>query len=707
MVRFNRRSHRGAFAFASAMALVLACACFATMAHAITMYDYAIQVFDGLGNPVVYGAHAYVYVESTLVQMQVYDLAGSPLDQPLDQGADGLFRFQVAQGHFDFSPYGPGVLGGFKIPFTAFDPDSVPYLTFGPLGTAPAAPDTGTTYYSESAGGLRTWDGGAWVGASGGGGIADLVEDATPQLGGDLDVNDHGITNASGNVVVTAPASGSVVITAADPGAVVLTGDAVVTDSLLVGGDLTMSAGDITMSASATVDGRDVSADGAVIDALGSAAQADSGVAIGSLVALRNVGGSAALPAVDGSLLTNLPGGGGASVENDAYGVGWDGDTSNAPSQNAVFDKMLAVNDSLITAATKLAGIEAGADVTDTANVTAAGALMDSEVDADIQTLSLPASTTISTFGATVIDDADAAAARTTLDVDQAGTDNSTDVTLAGTPDYITISGQVITRGSVDLAADVTGNLAVSHLNGGTNASSSTYWSGAGTWTTPAGGGGGSGDVSGPGASTLNAIPLFADTAGDTLKDSGITISAGILSGLSGLACPSELYLDGTGGGMTVSENYASDVVVSFENSGAGRLGITADGTVTCDSLIANYVSGSSTYKVKDKQSLYITSPTATDTLLIGVATVDCTIDSIRCTTDTGTVDYDILTRAAGTPFSGGTQVIGTDDQASSTSSLATISDGDYNAGEVLTFLSSAVSGSPGKLFIVVYFSED
>ena len=64
---------------------------------------------------------------------------------------------------------------------------------------------------------------------------------------------------------------------------------------------------------------------------------------------------------------------------------------------------------------TKLDGIETGADVTDTANVTAAGALMDSEVDADIKTLSLPASTTISTFGASLVDDADAATARTTL----------------------------------------------------------------------------------------------------------------------------------------------------------------------------------------------------------------------------------------------------------------------------------------------------
>jgi hypothetical protein len=52
-----------------------------------------------------------------------------------------------------------------------------------------------------------------------------------------------------------------------------------------------------------------------------------------------------------------------------------------------------------------------------------------------------------------------AAGARTNLNVDAAGTDNSTNVSLAGTPNYITIAGQVITRNQVDLAADVTGAL--------------------------------------------------------------------------------------------------------------------------------------------------------------------------------------------------------------------------------------------------------
>ena len=63
----------------------------------------------------------------------------------------------------------------------------------------------------------------------------------------------------------------------------------------------------------------------------------------------------------------------------------------------------------------KLDGIEALADVTDTANVTTAGALMDSEVDANIKTLVLPASTTITAAAATVLDDATVAAMVDTL----------------------------------------------------------------------------------------------------------------------------------------------------------------------------------------------------------------------------------------------------------------------------------------------------
>jgi hypothetical protein len=50
---------------------------------------------------------------------------------------------------------------------------------------------------------------------------------------------------------------------------------------------------------------------------------------------------------------------------------------------------------------------------------------------------------------------------KTTLDL--SGT-NSGDVTLSGTPDYITISGQTITRGLIDLTTDVTGDLPLTNF---------------------------------------------------------------------------------------------------------------------------------------------------------------------------------------------------------------------------------------------------
>ena len=568
-------------AVAKLLALAVICICFATMAHAVKMDTYSVQFFDANGRFVVRGVTAYVFAESTQTQVPVYDLQGNPLTQPLEQDLTGRVSFKAPQGgSLWVVPSGAGVISVNDV-FTPFYPDSAPYIVFGPQYSAPSSPDSGYTYFSPSAGGLRVWDGGAWVSGGGGGGIASVSEDTSPQLGGNLDVNGNNITGTTIGIVANGGA-GSIVLA----GAVTPTG---------------------------TVDGRDLAADGAVIDALGSAALADSGTAIGQLVALRNVGGSAALPAVDGSQLTNLPGGGGASVENDAYGSGWDGDTANAPSQNAVFDKMLAVNDSLIAARAYIASL-----------------------DADLPTLSLPASTTVSAFGATVVDDADAATARATLGVDAAGTDNSTPVTLAGTYDYFTLTGQQINRGQIDLATDVTGNLPVANLDSGTSASSSTYWCGNGTWATPAGSG--SGDVKGPGASNLNAIPLFANTAGDSLKDSQIYVEGGVIRGFTGWACGSAIYLDNMGTGLGFYENYASDVTVTSSNSGAGRLNWNLDGTVTCDSLFTNYVSAS----VSEVNNLEtVTTGIVAGEVVIGTGTDTAAYDATPAINLTDATGYD------------------------------------------------------------------
>jgi len=73
---------------------------------------------------------------------------------------------------------------------------------------------------------------------------------------------------------------------------------------------------------------------------------------------------------------------------------------------------------------------------------------------------------------------------RTSIGVDAAGTDNSTDVTLAGSYDYITISGQAITRNQIDLTTDVTGVLPSANLDSDTAHLSGTQtFSGAKSFT--------------------------------------------------------------------------------------------------------------------------------------------------------------------------------------------------------------------------------
>ena len=127
-----------------------------------------------------------------------------------------------------------------------------------------------------------------------------------------------------------------------------------------------------------------------------------------------------------------------------------------------------------------------------------------------------------------------AAEVRTLIGVDASGTDNSTDVTLAGSYDYLTLSGQQITLGQIDLTTDVTGALPNGNLANNDVTIGSTAISLGGTSTTLAGLTAATVDNIQIGVSGTNEIDtssgnLTLDSAGGTVEvDDNLTVTGNL-----------------------------------------------------------------------------------------------------------------------------------------------------------------------------------
>ena len=179
-------------------------------------------------------------------------------------------------------------------------------------------------------------------------------------------------------------------------------------DNTVIGGT-TPAAGNFTdvtatgdFTTTGTIDGRDIAADGTKLDTIETNADVTDTTNVTSAGALMD------------SELTDI-----AAIKDLDQGVA----TTDTPTFAGIITSGNVDGRDVSADGTKLDTVETNADVTDTTNVTAAGALMDSELTdiAAVKALDQGVATTDDvTFN--TIDVTDAETTRTNIDVDQAGT---------------------------------------------------------------------------------------------------------------------------------------------------------------------------------------------------------------------------------------------------------------------------------------------
>ena len=319
------------------------------------------------------------------------------------------------------------------------------------------------------------------------------------------------------------------------------------------------------------------------------------------------------------------------------------------------------------------------------------------------------------------------ATVRTSLGVDPAGTDNSTDVTLAGAYDYLTLSGQEITLTQIDLTTDVTGDLPFSNIAQSSAANRLLGRGSAGgagdfqeitlgsnltlTGTELDAVAGGTGDVT-AGTQAENQIAVWTNTANEVEGDAGLTY-------------------DGTNFNLATAKN--------FQIAGATILADAA-GTTTLSNIDALDATTTATFEAAMESNIDTLNSLTSASSLATVGTItsgtwqgDTIADGyLPSSLDGKTLTNSVLTQptltltqsASPTPTAEGRVEWDTDDnkiKIGTGITTLTFSDDAYNAatyqaagsyltditGESIDDLSDVEYGTPAKGDILVYNGSD
>lgn len=189
-----------------------------------------------------------------------------------------------------------------------------------------------------------------------------------------------------------------------------------------------------------------------------------------------------------------------------------------------------------------------------------------------------------------------------------------------GTPSALTLTNAT----GLPLATGVTGNLAVTNLNGGTAASSTTFWRGDGAWATPAG----AGTVTSSGSPLIHQVPVW--TTSTDLKGIAVGATDKPLVGVSA-ADPAFSKLTLTNPATAATLTIADNKTVTVNNT------LTLAGT---DGTTMTFPSTSATIARTDAANTFTGVQTMTSPVFVTPAL--------------GTPASGVLTNATGLPLSTG-----------------------------------------------------